>query len=172
MPYSADVLRVFIASPSDVRERKFVREILAEWNANKASERRRLMFQPLGWETHTFPDLRFPGQYQIDQELVDTSDLCISLFWMRIGGSMQGGASGTVHEIERFRNAQKRVMAYFCKSKMSHSDIRTYRDDIESLDEFRGALERIGRIDDYRTRSELKVKLLGALDHIADNHLA
>ncbi|PPS74506.1 MULTISPECIES: hypothetical protein [Streptomyces] len=171
MTYKADVFRVFIASPSDVKERDLIREILAEWNANRASEKRPLVFQPVGWETHTFPDLRFPGQYQIDQKLVDKSDLCIALFWMKIGGSLHGGASGTVHEIERFRSAGKRVMTYFCKRRMSQTDVRAYRDDIESLDEFRRALQGIGRIDGYDTRGELKNKLLSALDDVADEQL-
>ena len=55
MSYPAQVFNVMIASPSDVAaERGLVREIVHEWNAVH-SFRRRIILQPVGWETHSSP---------------------------------------------------------------------------------------------------------------------
>lgn len=116
--FTARVFRTFIGSPGDVKDRNVVREALAQWNAKRSSPMNDIAFVPVTWETHAFPDLSAPGQRLIDQKLVQASDLCIALFWMKPGGSMDGEESGTVHEIEQFKSAGKRVMTYFCRQKI------------------------------------------------------
>ncbi|MET9884668.1 hypothetical protein ABZZ20_16295 [Streptomyces sp. NPDC006430] len=169
--FNAEILPIFIASPGDVLEREFVRVVLAEWNARKSSQQNNVAFIPIAWETHVFPDLRTPGQVAIDQRLIDASYACIALFWMKYGGAMDG-TSGTEHEIDRFRAVNKRVMAYFCKRKISVGDALHYGDDIRQVDDLRTRLQGQGIIGTYTGRPDLGTKLLGALDDVAREHIA
>ena len=57
MPYQATTFNVMIASPSDVAaERAAVRQTLADWNVIH-SESRRIVLLPIGWETHSSPQM-------------------------------------------------------------------------------------------------------------------
>jgi hypothetical protein len=57
MSYKAEVYKVMIASPGDVNEeRKIIREVLSEWNAVN-SEMRKIVLLPVGWETHSAPEI-------------------------------------------------------------------------------------------------------------------
>jgi hypothetical protein len=50
MSYTALVVKVMIASPSDVpRERQLVRDVIHEWNAVHAEDRK-VVLMPVGWE--------------------------------------------------------------------------------------------------------------------------
>ncbi|MFD9319028.1 hypothetical protein ACFWDQ_15260 [Streptomyces sp. NPDC060053] len=165
--FTAKVVRTFIGSPGDVRERNVVREALGQWNAKRSSPTNDVAFVPVSWETHAFPDLSAPGQPLIDKRLVQSSDLCIALFWMKPGGSLGGGASGTVHEIEQFRTANKRVMAYFCQDKISRRDAVAYRDEITAVENLRSQMQDIGLVGEYKRAADLKSQLLDALDDVA-----
>jgi hypothetical protein len=168
--FNAHVLRTFIGSPSDVLERDFVKEALAEWSAKRSSAGNAVVFVPVRWETHAFPDLVAPGQTLIDERLVDTSDLCVALFWMKIGGSVDG-ASGTVHELRRFVDEGKRVLTYFNQQKISRRDAGRFRDDIAAVDELRNELQGVGLVGEYRSKGDLRAKLLDALDDVARGHI-
>ncbi|MEU4494648.1 hypothetical protein AB0F96_14640 [Streptomyces sp. NPDC023998] len=165
--FNAKVFRTFIGSPGDVKERNVVRETLGQWNAKRSSPTNDVAFVPVTWETHAFPDLSGPGQPLIDEKLIRASDLCIALFWMKPGGSLGGGASGTAHEIEQFRTANKRVMTYFCQQKISGRDAVVYRDEISAVDNLRRQLQGIGLVGEYKSGPDLKSKLLDALDDLA-----
>jgi hypothetical protein len=68
--YDAKVIEIIIASPSDVsEERRIVREVIAEWNALNASERS-LVLLPIGWETHSSPELAGRPQQIINDRLL------------------------------------------------------------------------------------------------------
>ena len=57
MAYTATVIPVMIASPGDVaEERQVIREMIHEWN-DINSARSKVMLTPIGWETHTSPEL-------------------------------------------------------------------------------------------------------------------
>ncbi|MFE7011061.1 hypothetical protein ACFVAQ_11200 [Streptomyces sp. NPDC057651] len=167
--FTARVFRTFIGSPGDVKERNIAREALAQWNAKRASPTNDIAFVPVTWETHAFPDLSAPGQRLIDERLVRSSDLCIALFWMKPGGSMDRGVSGTAHEIEEFKTAGKRVMTYFCQQKISGRDAVAYRDEISAVANLRRQMQGVGLVGDYKSGPDLKSKLLDALDDLAQN---
>jgi hypothetical protein len=62
MPYQATVLKIMIASPSDVSiERGIIREALYEWNAVN-SDMRKIVLLPVAWETHSSPEMGEPPQ--------------------------------------------------------------------------------------------------------------
>jgi len=55
MPSDAVVLRVLIASPSDVaKEREVLTDVILEWNAQH-SVSENIVLQPIKWETHAHP---------------------------------------------------------------------------------------------------------------------
>ncbi|WP_198391594.1 hypothetical protein [Burkholderia ubonensis] len=60
MSYQATVYKVMIASPGDVAaERNIIREILNEWNTVH-SEKMKIVLLPVGWETHSSPEMGAP----------------------------------------------------------------------------------------------------------------
>ena len=70
MSFEATVINVMIASPSDVpKERQTVREVLYEWNALYADERKHVLL-PVGWETHSAPDMAGPPQSIINKQVL------------------------------------------------------------------------------------------------------
>ncbi|MFH4621427.1 hypothetical protein [Vibrio furnissii] len=57
MSFEAKVFNVMIASPGDVSsERAIIRDVIYEWNAVH-SETRNIVLLPVGWETHSSPEM-------------------------------------------------------------------------------------------------------------------
>ena len=111
--YNAQVLPIMIASPSDVQdERDLVREIVNNWNYTD-SFKSNLVLMPVGWETHSSPELGIAPQEQINERLVDRCDILVGIFWTKIGSPTESEESGTVEEIRRFIDAGKPAMLYF-----------------------------------------------------------
>ncbi|OBS33719.1 DUF4062 domain-containing protein [Pseudomonas syringae] len=113
MSYSAEVFNVMIASPGDVdAERNIVREVLAEWNAIH-SAKQKIVLLPIGWESHSSPDMGAEPQAIINQQILQKCDLLVGIFWTRIGTATGEYASGTVEEIERHVASGRPAMLYF-----------------------------------------------------------
>jgi Domain of unknown function (DUF4062) len=107
MSFQAIVLKVMIASPGDVAEkRRVVTEEIHRWNDANASTRR-LVLLPVKWETHSTPQLGSPPQTIINRQLVDDADILIGIFGTRIGTPTEDHVSGTVEEIKKHVAAGK-----------------------------------------------------------------
>lgn len=77
MAYDAKVLPVMIASPSDVEdEREIVRRELAEWNTIYSKTQSAVLL-PIGWETHSAPELAGRPQEIINDRLLKDADLLV-----------------------------------------------------------------------------------------------
>src|SRR5258706_8401132 len=99
MGYTANVVRVMIASPSDVvQERRVIRDVIEEWTAVHAEDRRTVLL-PVGWETHSSPDMGDRPQAVLNKQLLKSCDLIVAVFWTRLGSPTGAAASGTVEEI-------------------------------------------------------------------------
>ena len=115
MSYDARVFNVMIASPSDVAsERSIVREVIYDWNAVH-SERERIVLLPVGWESHSSPEMGARPQEIINELTVDKCDLLVGIFGTRIGTDTGEYSSGTVKEIEGHIALGKPAMLYFSK---------------------------------------------------------
>jgi tetratricopeptide (TPR) repeat protein len=115
MSFTAKVIRVLIASPSDlVDERKVAIETVYEWNSQHA-EAESVVLLPVAWETHATPRSGVRPQAAINEQLVNQSDVLIGMFWTKLGTSTGVAQSGTVEEIERFVSADKPTLLYFSK---------------------------------------------------------
>lgn len=85
MAYRATVFNVMIASPSDVAaERALVKEVVHEWNAVNAFTRR-IVLQPIGWETHSSPSMGEHPQHVLNEQVLAKCDLLVGVFWTRVG---------------------------------------------------------------------------------------
>jgi hypothetical protein len=113
MSYVANVLNVMIASPSDViQERIAIRDAIAEWNTVHALDRKTVLM-PVGWETHSVPEMGDRPQAIINKQILKDADLLIAVFWTRIGSPTGASPSGTIEEIEEHLKARKPAMIYF-----------------------------------------------------------
>ena len=113
MSYDAKVFNVMIASPGDVAaERSVIRDVIYEWNAIN-SQIRNIVLLPVGWETHTSPEMGATPQEIINRQVLLKCDFLVGVFWTRIGTTTTDYSSGTVEEIERHISAGKPTMLYF-----------------------------------------------------------
>lgn len=165
MSYNSTVFKVVIASPSDVgAERNIIREVLAEWNAVH-SEMRNVVLLPVGWETHSSPEMGDRPQAIINKQILKDCDLLVGVFWTRIGTATGDYPSGTVEEIEEHIKAGKPVMLYFSSAPVlpdsvdadQYAKLKKFKDSCKS----RGLLETYSDINDFKSKfyRQLQLKL-------------
>lgn len=112
-PFMAQVVRVLIASPSDVaEERRHITEVIHRWNADNA-EATRTVLMPVRWETHATSEAGGHPQEIVNRQIVHSSDMLIGVFWTRLGTPTKNSPSGTVEEIEHFIDAEKPVSLFY-----------------------------------------------------------
>ncbi len=163
MSYSADVYKVMIASPSDVSaERSIVREVLSEWNVVNSDARRQVLL-PIGWETHSVPEMGDRPQALINKQILHDCDLLVGVFWTRIGTATGEYASGTVEEIEEHIKTGRPTMLYFSSAPVLPDSVDA--DQYRRLKEFklscqsRGLYEPYSDVQDFRTKLYRQLQL-------------
>ncbi len=145
-----------IASPSDVEaERQIIRDVIYEWNAahSKATS---LVLLPVGWETHSSPEMGDRPQEIISKQILRDCDLLVAVFGMRLGTDTGKAASGTVEEIEEHLNAGRPAMIYFSDVKVKKSSIDQTQ--LASLIEFQNDCMSKGLIEKYDSTNEFRQK--------------
>lgn len=114
------VVRIVVASPSDVQsERTVLHNVIEELNRGVAADRG-LHLSLSRWETDAYPGFHPEGpQGLIDPLLrIQDCDILIGIFWKRFGTPTKGAQSGTEHEFrtayEAWRqNRRPQIMVYF-----------------------------------------------------------
>jgi len=138
MSYDAKAFNVMIASPSDVpSERNIVREVVYEWNAVH-SQLRRIVLLPVGWETHSSPEMGSRAQAILNEQILNKCDLLVGIFWTRIGTETGEYISGTVEEIEKHVASGKPAMLYFYGQPVEEGSVD--KEQYSKLKEFRESL--------------------------------
>lgn len=123
MVYRANVVHVFIASPSDVTlERQALREAIWEFNDQHTADTN-VVLLPRLWEKNSTPHVGAPPQAILDSQIVDSSDVVIGIFGTRIGQMLDDGKHATVHELERFVAAGKPALLYFSNTPVAPDSI-------------------------------------------------
>jgi hypothetical protein len=123
MSFNASVLKVLIASPSDLSEERSAAEAaIHDWNALN-SESEGIILLPVRWETHVFPQTGNRPQTSINDQIVDDADILVGLFWTRIGSNTGIAISGTVEEIDRFVASGRPAMIYFSQRPVAPASI-------------------------------------------------
>lgn len=154
MSYPATVFSVMIASPGDVRaERAIVREVVAEWNAVHAKTRS-IVLLPVGWETHSVPEMGAHPQEIINRQVLSQCDLLVGVFWTRIGTATPLHASGTVEEIEKHIASGKPTMLYFSSQPVALDSVDAAQ--YAKLKEFKASCQSRGLYATYDTTSDFK----------------
>lgn len=156
MSYTARIVKVMIASPSDVaKERQLIRDVIQEWNAVHAEDRK-VVLMPVGWETHSAPDMGDRPQAIINKQLLKTCDLLVAVFWTRLGSPTGVAASGTVEEINEHLASEKPAMIYFSAVpvRMDSVDGEQY----EKLRAFKEDLRSRGLFDEYEDLTMFRTK--------------
>lgn len=157
MPYNAAVLNVMIASPGDVAaERRLIREVVEEWNAVH-SQHRGLVLMPIGWETHSTPEMGERPQGIINKQILKDCDLLIAVFWTRLGSPTGKAASGTVEEIEEHLSLDKPAMLYFSAAPVRPDSVDN--DQYAALKKFKEDFRKKGLVEDYESLSEFREKV-------------
>ncbi len=162
MPFDARVLKVLIASPGDtVAYRNAIEAALHAWNGDRA-EGQKVILLPRRWETDAVPDLVADGQSVINSQLVDTADIVFGVFHATLGSPTARAASGTAEELERSRQAGKRVHVYFSEASLPHNHDRKQ---LAALDDFKAELRKLGLYGTFSDESHLREKVRTALEY-------
>jgi len=156
MPFTANIIRILIASPGDIgEERDIIPEVIHEWNAMNAHQTKHLLM-PVKWETHSAPLMGNRPQEIINRQIVVDCDMLVGIFWTRIGTNTGVSISGTAEEIEQFVGLKKPIMLYFSQSLVDPDKI-----EIEQLNILRNFKEKMrlkGLIENYAGIYDLRQK--------------
>jgi hypothetical protein len=168
MSYDATTFNVMIASPGDVAsERAIVRDVVYEWNAVNSSSRR-VVLLPVGWETHSSPEMGAPAQTIINQQVLDRCDLLVGVFWTRIGTPTERHLSGTVEEIEEHISGGKPAMLYFSSQPVVLDTVDM--DQVNKLKAFKATCQSRGLYETYDSHGEFKDKFYRQLQLKVNEH--
>ena len=167
VPYRATVYRVVVASPGDVAvQRELVRNAIYTWNDHNSKEYGTVLL-PVLWERHSTPALGDHPQSILNKQIIDTSDILIGIFWSRLGTPTPEAVSGTVSEIQRCREAGKRVLLYFSQAPLPHN---VDTEQLTRLREFKEAIQKTGLIDQFETNEELEKKVQRHLTNVVQEN--
>ena len=164
MSYRANVYKVMIASPGDVaKERETIRQVVHQWNDLYSSDKK-IVLLPVGWETHSAPEMGGRVQEIINKRVLKECDLMVGTFWTRIGTQTGNSASGTVEEIEEHIALGKPAMIYFSSVPVQLDSVEP--EQYAKLKDFKKECEGKGLIESYDSISEFRDKFFRQLTMI------
>ncbi|QAV69737.1 DUF4062 domain-containing protein [Salinibacterium sp. UTAS2018] len=162
MPFAATVVRVMIASPSDVPEaRNAVEKAVHGWNDANAAKKG-VILHPWRWETSAVPVLGGHPQALINAQGLDSADVVIALFGSRLGSPTADAVSGTVEEIGKASDGGKPVHVYFSTEPLPY-DVDTKQ--LEGLRVFKEQIQTAGLYGEFSNPSQLEHEVWKAIEH-------
>lgn len=168
MSYAAAVYNVMIASPGDVAsERSIIRDVIYEWNAVNSTSKN-IVLLPVGWESHSSPEMGTSAQDIINQQVLEKCDLLIGVFWTRIGTPTNDYTSGTVEEIEKHIATGKPAMLYFSKQPVHLDSVDSQQ--FAELQKFKETCKERSLFVEYDSHSDFKDKFYRHLQLKVINH--
>ena len=119
MARTVSELRVFVASPDDVKEeRNLLEDVISKFNIDRGKTEE-IRLDLVRWETHCFPGINTDVQANVNDQIGDNYDIFIGIMWKKFGTPTPRAGSGTAEEFERAYQRYKqdpdnlRVMFYF-----------------------------------------------------------
>ena len=168
MSYNSIVYNVMIASPGDVAsERSIIRDVVYEWNAVNSNSRK-IVLLPIGWESHSSPEMGSSPQAIINNQILDKCDLLIGVFWTRIGTATDEYVSGTVEEIERHIESGRPAMLYFSSQPVALDTVDL--EQISKLKVFKDNCRSKGLCESYDSHSDFRTKFYRQLQLKVNQH--
>jgi len=162
MSYTATVLRVMIASPSDVPdERNAVERAVHGWN-DANSRNKGVILQPWRWETSAIPILGAHPQKLINAQGVDDSDIVFALFGGRLGSPTPDAVSGTIEEVDRAQELGRPVHMYFSTAPLPNT-VDTAQ--LDALRAFRSDMQERGLLGEFNNTDQLTHEVWKAIEH-------
>jgi hypothetical protein len=163
------VLRVVVASPSDVRsERASLDRVVAEVNDGVARDRD-LRLELVKWEKDAFPGFHPAGpQGLIDTVLrIEDCDLFIGIFWRRFGTATAEAASGTEHEFlrayEAWQATRRPHILFYFKNKAFTQRTSEEINQLQQVVAFKERFPAEGLYWEFRTAAEFEQLVRGHL---------
>jgi hypothetical protein len=164
MPRQPNLLRVFVASPSDVvQERNRLEAIVDEINKTIGSNSG-TQLELVKRETDVVPGVGAYPQDVINQQIGDDIDIFIGILWTRFGSPTAVAHSGTEEEFNRayekhtMNPGSIRIMFYFNETPTNPYEIDS--EQFELIKEFRNNLGGKNILwDTYRDMPEFEKKL-------------
>jgi len=157
-----------IASPGDVAsERSIIRDVIYEWNAVHSASRN-IVLLPIGWESHSSPEMGSSPQQIINNQILDKCDFLVGVFWTRIGTPTNDYASGTVEEIEKHIASGKPVMLYFSSQPVVLDTVDINQ--VTKLKEFKISCQGRGLYEEYDSHTNFKEKFYRHLQLKLNEH--
>lgn len=168
MAYDAKAIQVMIASPGDVKnERDIVRKVIADWNAIY-SRNLEICLMPVGWETHSSPDLSGRPQQMINDRILEHCDLLIGIFWTRVGSPTGKNISGSIEEIEEHLAKDKPVMLYFSSAPVAPDNLD--QDQFAEVKKFKEWAYSKGIVQSYNNEDDFEKKFARELPIILNDN--
>lgn len=162
MPSNALVLRVLIASPSDLPDaRDAVEQAVLAWNAEHG-RKESVFIQTWRWETSAVPILGGHPQQLINAQGVDDSDIVFALFNARLGSPTPDAVSGTVEEVDRALRMGKPVHLFFSTGQLPN-DVDT--DQLNALRAFKKQMQDRGLLGEFGDLNQLRGHVRRAITH-------
>lgn len=167
MTRDATVYRVFIASPEGVQEeRQAVRNLFYKWNVSSSSSTNKsIVFEPVLWEEDVHPEIG-RSQAAVNEQLVESSDLMIAIFWNRLGTPTGNFKSGTIEEIDHFLEEEKPSMIYFSK-KPIHFREKDQKSQVEGVLEIEKKYRDRAFVSSFENIDDFKNKLFRDINSVA-----
>jgi len=146
-----------IASPGDVtEEREIIRAVIHDWNDVNATASK-VVLSPVGWETHSSPELGNRPQELINTRLLKDCDLLVGVFWTRLGTPTGKAQSGTVEEIQEHVAAGKPAMIYFSSKPVAPQSVDATQ--FAEVQAFRDKLKPLGLVEFFDNSQQFREKL-------------
>jgi hypothetical protein len=166
--YTANVVRVMMASPGDVeQERHIIRSVLEDWNIGH-SERERLVLLPVSWHTHAVPEVGDRPQGLINTRVLSKCDLLVAVFWTRVGSPTGVAISGTVEEIEAHVKAGRPAMVYFSKKPVALDRVNMKQ--YEQLKKYLRRFQKTAIVDMFEDDHKFRERFGRALPQVINDH--
>ncbi len=146
-----------IASPGDVLpERAIIRTIIHDWNYINALHSN-IMLAPMGWDTHSSPELGMRAQDLINTRILKKCDLLIGVFWTRLGTPTGKALSGTVEEILEHVNAGKPAMIYFSSKPIEPQLVDSSK--VREVIDFKKQCKEMGLVQEFENEHQFRALL-------------
>ena len=148
MSQEVHLLKVLVASPSDVpTERSMVYDAIHRIN-KAVFKKRNIRLEFIGWETDSYSGVGADAQDVINKEFGDDYDIFVGIMWHRYGSPTLRSDSGTVEEFERAydnymsNGSCKKILFYFNSANLPQNEIDPAQ--LVKLSEFKESLQQKG----------------------------
>ena len=115
----ATILKIFLASPSDVKPEREIIFALKDDLDHLIGKPNQIRFEFVNWERSAYPGIGEDAQDVINQNIKDDYNIFMGIFWQRFGTPTNRAESGTKEEYDRAYEKYKaapesnHIMMYF-----------------------------------------------------------